>query len=347
LISPRWSYHGGVPKHIGYPYLIALALAPAAVISRKEAGRDATTIFLLVTSLLSLFMMFEASVFVWELFPPFRFAQFPWRFLNLLAFPAAFILGTLGTLVEGRPALGKLARATLVAGPPLMAAPFLFLEEQPDMRSFNKVVLAVLSAGAVLIAIWLRWRKPGRATTDRIVLMILVISTLPLSAVPLHHHLYGKPRELPELRRRLSPRELRATMNTGGHGHPFLPRTVKRLPRRPRPAPVEVVGGDADLNNLSQLSDRLAFSAEVRAPSQIRINVFFFPGWRARVDGKEAPVEVDQQGRMNLSLPAGSHQVQVRFENTPVRRTAYGLSATSLLLLGMVAVYGRRRRRPR
>jgi hypothetical protein len=345
LVSPRWAYHGETPKLVGYPYLIALVLVSVAVFRRRTFRRDVTPLFFLVLSLVTLFMMFEVSLFLWESVPLIRFAQFPWRYLNLLAFPASFTLAMLGTLLRDSPTLGKWARRALLVGPPLMMTPFLWLEEDPGLRRFDILVFAILIGLAVLTPFWQRWRLPGWSVTDWTALVALVVVSIPLCAVPLHRAIHERPRDLKERYRQISPEQLRATMNTGGHGHMFLPRTVKRLPRGPRTAAAEVVSGDGVIRDLSQGSDWQAFRAEVRTPSRIRINVFYFPGWQVTVDGRAATVDLDPQGRMNIDLPVGIHGVRVRFGDTPVRKIAYGVSAVSIIALGFLFfVFPRRRR---
>jgi len=79
----------------------------------------------------------------------------------------------------------------------------------------------------------------------------------------------------------------------------------------------------------------------------LTVHQFFFPGWRALIDGK-TPVQVQPSqpfGLVTLPLPAGTHAVELRLRMTPNERNGWlltGLSAVGWLLCLMWVV-----RRPR
>lgn len=63
---------------------------------------------------------------------------------------------------------------------------------------------------------------------------------------------------------------------------------------------------------------------------------FYFPGWTARVDGVETEIEVAQpDGFVTFPVPSGRHTVELSFEETPLRRSAWGVSL--LALIGLAA----------
>jgi hypothetical protein len=72
-----------------------------------------------------------------------------------------------------------------------------------------------------------------------------------------------------------------------------------------------------------------------RTESTVEISCFFFPGWQASVDGREAPIDTSpNSGLIRLAVPAGGHQVELVFRRTPVRVAADLLSLLSVLVLG-------------
>ncbi len=90
------------------------------------------------------------------------------------------------------------------------------------------------------------------------------------------------------------------------------------------------------IRELRRTSQRVEFSTDVAgtAPATLRINVYRFPGWTLRVDGKvvsDARVE-DPLGRVHVQVPTGTHRVSASFENTPIRAFSEWLS-----LLGVLA----------
>lgn len=98
---------------------------------------------------------------------------------------------------------------------------------------------------------------------------------------------------------------------------------------------------------LEQSSTALSASARIRAegPVRLRFYTYYFPGWRATIDGKEAEITPDPpNGLIGLELPAGEHSVYLRFGATPVRRAGAIASAAGLAIAAVLLI--RQRRRP-
>ncbi len=69
-------------------------------------------------------------------------------------------------------------------------------------------------------------------------------------------------------------------------------------------------------------------------PFIARIRRFYFPGWRAWVDGKLTNVVPGEpHGFITVLLPAGKHTLELRFGSTPPRTVGMIISAISLLAL--------------
>jgi hypothetical protein len=73
-------------------------------------------------------------------------------------------------------------------------------------------------------------------------------------------------------------------------------------------------------------------------PFRAVFNTFYFPGWRAYVDGRQVPiVPTEPYGLISFEVPAGESNLQVRFQDTPLRLAAKALSALSaLVILGLI-----------
>ena len=77
---------------------------------------------------------------------------------------------------------------------------------------------------------------------------------------------------------------------------------------------------------------------------RLRVKTFYFPGWKAWVDGRETSISPeDKTGAIVLSIPAGTHSVQLKFVDTPPR--AWGKAISLVTLLALVFPYGVVRRR--
>ncbi|MBN1814538.1 MAG: hypothetical protein JXA14_22050 [Anaerolineae bacterium] len=63
-----------------------------------------------------------------------------------------------------------------------------------------------------------------------------------------------------------------------------------------------------------------------------RLYLFYFPGWRVYVDGKEAEIGIAKpEGFITVFVPEGEHDVVVRFEDTPPRTIGWIISALGLV----------------
>lgn len=94
-----------------------------------------------------------------------------------------------------------------------------------------------------------------------------------------------------------------------------------------------IVAGEGRV--IAQEARALSADATVQAdgPVRLRFYTYYFPGWRGTVDGRPVELAPDPpNGLIGLDLPAGEHQVTVRFGPTPVRAAAAGLSGLGLLV---------------
>jgi hypothetical protein len=85
---------------------------------------------------------------------------------------------------------------------------------------------------------------------------------------------------------------------------------------------------------IEQESGALRVTARVEAEGPVRLLFYnyYFPGWRATVDGQPAVIRPEgANGLIALDLPAGTHEAQLRFGTTPPRIAGALLSALGLL----------------
>lgn len=89
-----------------------------------------------------------------------------------------------------------------------------------------------------------------------------------------------------------------------------------------------------------------AFSLTVDAPqaARLRLPLFGFPAWQATVDGRAQEWRLDPAtGAIVLDLPAGRHDVALRFGRLPVEVTGLWISGAALLVLLALLLLARRR----
>jgi hypothetical protein len=130
----------------------------------------------------------------------------------------------------------------------------------------------------------------------------------------------------------------------------FLPLTVgeqRWALGRPREDAVDgPVLDPAPLITLTRLG-YASWTAQVESasPLQLRLHQFHMPGWNATVDGQPAATyPTDELGLVTVAVPAGTHQVEIRFGATPARTAGLLLSlAAAVVWIALAFVRGRSR----
>jgi hypothetical protein len=205
------------------------------------------------------------------------------------------------------------------------------------------LMLAVCSAGSVaLLPSDHRWRGPILAAGLAVILML----ALPMLYPPPWETEFGGTAPVDIIRWEWESSSF-GTTSTGD----FLPEEAAQTSMRPveslvrsheTPGPVDKVnratlpdGATVEVVEHGPLHDRLT----VATPEAflLRLYTFYFPGWRAYVDGEEVKIELGRpEGFITLWVPEGEHEVLVRFEDTPARIAGWVISGVGLM--GLIGV---------
>jgi Bacterial membrane protein YfhO len=89
--------------------------------------------------------------------------------------------------------------------------------------------------------------------------------------------------------------------------------------------------------------NRVRLTASTPRDAVLVLSDTVYPGWRAFVDGREAPVLRGDMLFRVVALPAGQHQVEFRFEPQSVQLGLLVTLASLLLVSGLVIALGRGR----
>ena len=362
---------------IGPVHLVGLG-AGAFLLRRMSAGRTRRlTVWALAVSTLSLFLTLEASRPVWDLVGPMRYIQFPWRLLAPLAFVSSALVAVAVAQLEGSRVRFFLVAAGAAA--PVLALVFGLMEG----NRFDQMLAAWgAAAGAVIWLVWrvaatragtrgdiapvtktagatVRGANaPVTATWTALAVAALCAATaFPWTAVPLHSRLKGEPAVIRLTEADLAADRVRLGIRRTAARDDYLPRTVQDIPPRdpaqeylsPPDAveepPLVVERGNLRLESFRRDSWRWNLRYDAQAPARVVLNLHGFPGWTATLAGPAAPLPIipDRQGRIVLDLPAGRHDVELRFGRTPIRAAADLLSLAGFALLAVAAVVTRRR----
>ncbi len=290
--------------NLGMAQWLLSMLGVAGIVTGFARHRGQALFFALSAAGL-IFMMTAASTPIWEVVPLLPFLQFPWRLLG----PAAAVLAILAG-IGVQSLLDCLAHS--------------------GDRHFQ-------SAGHLrVVRNWL---------AVLLILLVLVLA-LPLTMPP----------PWPEVPWDTSARAVMAIERQGRwlgttSTADFVPRTVEILPR-PNDAMIDQFFGGAGLDrvNRATLPEGTTAEGEVVTPLHTRYRVssdrgfllrlflFAFPGWEARVDGVAVETELGRpEGFLVVPVPEGEHTVDVSFENTAERKVAWLITAAAIIVSGGLA----------
>jgi hypothetical protein len=78
--------------------------------------------------------------------------------------------------------------------------------------------------------------------------------------------------------------------------------------------------------------EHIAMTVTTSSPGLLVTSDAYYPGWRARVDGRAAPLVIANTAFRSVPVPAGTHEVQFRFQSDSLHHGAM-LSIVSLVAL--------------
>lgn len=83
-------------------------------------------------------------------------------------------------------------------------------------------------------------------------------------------------------------------------------------------------------------ADRILIRATMSCPGMVVVSDTYFPGWRARVDGKAAEIYEVNGAMRAVLVPGGLHTVTMRYRPASV---IWGGALTLLGILGALALW--------
>lgn len=164
---------------------------------------------------------------------------------------------------------------------------------------------------------------------------------------------YIKPQHTPATARAQSPAavidfevaypDMRGSTAFAGEPPTTSPKLAAYLAGEPLPL-ASIIAGEGDIATLRHGAGSERIRVSARTPVTLRFHTYWYPGWRAAVDDRPVPIRADgPDALITLDLPAGQHEVGIRFTNTPVRTLAAVISFLSALIIVALFLIGRRR----
>lgn len=114
----------------------------------------------------------------------------------------------------------------------------------------------------------------------------------------------------------------------------YMPKWVKVIPSKMYKSKVEVLNGNENPEILVQNANKTSFNVSLEKSRTIQVNTVYFPGWVAYVNGVKKDIVYDNpNGLIRINLDKGENNVEVIFEETPVRLFSDFVSIISLSCL--------------
>jgi hypothetical protein len=130
----------------------------------------------------------------------------------------------------------------------------------------------------------------------------------------------------------MSTTELRAMHERATSSDDFLPRDVKEKPSQP---PVEImrVADGRIIESARVDQNHYRGLLQMPAPGKAELLQFWFPGWRAKVDGLPVPTApAGPEAIVSSNVPPGEHIVEFSYRGLPQRRTGIVISIFSAVI---------------
>ncbi len=332
LFSPKWGFGASIPGpddaagfQIGLAALVLLALSFWAAPKIADATTRRTLRFFQAVTILLIFLTTPASYFVWAVLPLSTFAQFPWRLLVVIA---PFIAVVAGTVV----AAGVRSQESGLSSPySLLPVPY----------SLIILCSLILLASYPYLRAEVRDPKPTEGPVSQAALFRFQQSSDEMTG------------QTAWVRRIPNWSTLAEQVERGGQ-------ITTKVNYTALPADQSVGVYSMEMDSVHEL----LWVGTDKAGQSVTFFVPYYPGWTAYIyrdlgphdgnlDKAKGPVtrigplvETPQisttpiEGWMVVPIPPGSHFLELRFEDTPVRIAGQWISLLSLLLAAGLLSWG-------
>lgn len=304
LIKPIWD-----PWHFFQFGIINLFIIfPLIFIFTKKLlnnWQKRNLIYFLLIFVFSLLMTLPISVLLWEKLPLLKYIQFPWRFLSLTALAFALISGGL-VKYDYLKAIKKIFKLkTLIILLIIFVfinigfiKPFTYINAEPDEKYHP---LFQLTSDANI------FYEPAKDVVN-----FNLHNSLPI----------------------LVPDNTRTDDFIEQIKKDIIEAKFKRNNEPLKPLEkVQIQQGKGDWQIIENDPQNIKIKLFLETDTELTINQFWFPGWRAYLNNQEVTINHDNQLQiMAFNISAGEYTLLLKFRNTPIRQAANIISIISWLI---------------
>ncbi len=109
---------------------------------------------------------------------------------------------------------------------------------------------------------------------------------------------------------------------------------------------LEITEGTGNIDLTENTPASIKFSQNNRTDTLVKANIYDFPNWKVYIDGKT--IEHKNNNKFNLisfKVPNGTHRVEIKFQNTPLRNISNSISTIMVIVLIIYITINVRRHR--
>lgn len=122
----------------------------------------------------------------------------------------------------------------------------------------------------------------------------------------------------------------------------YMPLWVKEKPAGRASSKIEVKNAQIKSEMVKPANYRYVIQSD--APSNVKINTIYFPGWQVLVNGKDVIINYkNPQGLITFKLPKGNSDVIIKYNKTPVHLISEIISLIGIVVTGFFFYYVWRR----
>jgi uncharacterized membrane protein len=137
----------------------------------------------------------------------------------------------------------------------------------------------------------------------------------------------------------LTPEQVSRYSNLPREYTPVWAADVEKSVVELNPPRVSILSGKAEPRVVQWHSEKRIIGIRALTPTRLRISTFYYPGWKAAVDGEEAAISLEERtGAMLINIPQGDHTLELSFGDTRVRAFSKYVSVGSCFILVMFAM---------
>jgi hypothetical protein len=122
----------------------------------------------------------------------------------------------------------------------------------------------------------------------------------------------------------------------------YLPIYAPKPPADPPGGDLSILKGIGTFEKVEKKSNSQIYKVEVSSPDAvIELQTFYFPGWKIYLDGTEKTIDPKQDpvlGRIRVNIPFGSHLIEAKFKDTPIRTVGNMVSTISWIALFAIII---------